>query len=91
MLSWANQFSIFCFLDNHNYNLLPHSVECILAVSVKRDFSTEPGSALSDLQKFIDEKKSWLFGHLGYDLKNEMENLRSSHENYLHFPHTYFF
>jgi len=91
MLSWANQFSIFCFLDNHNYNLLPHSVECILAVSVKRDFSTEPGSALSDLQKFIDEKKSWLFGHLGYDLKNEMENLRSSHEDYLHFPATYFF
>jgi len=91
MLNWANQFSIFCFLDNHNYQLQPHSVECMLAVGVKNEFSAEPGSALKDLQKFIDEKPTWLFGHLGYDLKNEMENLDSSHQNILHFPTTYFF
>lgn len=91
MLNWANQFSIFCFLDNHNYQLQHHSVECMLAIGVKNEFSAEPGSALSGLQKFMDEKPGWLFGHLGYDLKNEMEKLDSSHEDHLHFPATYFF
>ncbi len=91
MLNWANQYGIFCFLDNHNYQLAPHSVECILAAGVKREFSAEPGTALSDLQKFIEEKPAWLFGHLGYDLKNEMENLSSSYKDFLKFPATYFF
>lgn len=91
MLNWANQFGIFCFLDNHNYQIGPHSIECILAAGVKREFKAEPGTAIRDFQKFIDSKPSWLFGHLGYDLKNEIEDLNSVGENHIHFPCTYFF
>lgn len=91
MLNWANRFSIFCFLDNHYYQAGPHSVECILAAGVKREFSADPGAALPGLQKFIDHKPCWLFGHLGYDLKNEIEGLTSSHHNSHQFPAVYFF
>ena len=88
MLSWANRFSIFCFLDNHQYQTSYHSVECLLAVGAKKSFL---GNELSRLQKFIDQNPAWLFGHLAYDLKNEIENLNSSHTDHIGFPGIFFF
>jgi len=91
MLSWANQFGIFCFLDNHRYQTNYHSVECLLAISSKKSFIANAGNALNDLQKFLDEKSRWLFGHLGYDLKNEIESVTSSYKSRLGFPDIFFF
>lgn len=91
MLNWAKRFSTFCFLDNHQYQLEPHAVECLLAAGVKRQLTAGAGSALEQLQSFIDEKSSWLFGHLGYDLKNEIEQLSSSNPDNLQFPDLFFF
>ena len=91
MLIWANQFSIFCFLDNHHYQIGPHSLECILAAGAKKVFKGEPGTALQELQKFINSKPGWLFGHLGYELNNETENITSSQKNRIQFPPAYFF
>lgn len=91
MLNWANSFSIFCFLDNNQYRTEPRSVECILAAGSKRSFSAAAGNALTAFQRFADEKKSWLFGHLAYDLKNETEKLGSAHEDHLQFPDIFFF
>ncbi len=51
----------------------------------------KPGHALSDLQVFLNEKPRWLFGHLGYDLKNETEDIRSIHPDKLGFPAIFFF
>ncbi len=91
MLDWVNQFGIFCFLDNHSYQIEPHSEECLLAAGVKRDLSCNAGNALEQLQQFINDKPSWLFGHLGYDLKNEVEDLSSNHPDGIEFPDLYFF
>jgi para-aminobenzoate synthetase component 1 len=91
VLSWANRFGTFCFLDNHNYQIKPHSEECLLAAGAKRELKTSAGEALTQLQCFIDQKKSWLFGHLGYNLKNETEDLSSSHPDRIGFPDLYFF
>ena len=91
MLNWVNQFGIFCFLDNHSYQIEPHSEECLLAVGVKRDLSCNAGNALEQLQQFINDKPSWLFGHLGYDLKNEIEDLSSNHPDGIEFSDLYFF
>jgi para-aminobenzoate synthetase component I len=91
MLSWANQFGIFCFLDNHRYQTNYHSVECLLAIGNKNSFIANAGNALNDLQNFLNEKPRWLFGHLGYDLKNEVESVTSSHENKVGFPDVFFF
>ena len=91
MLNWANHFGIFCFLDNHSYQIEPHSEECLLAAGVKRDLRCNAGNALEQLQQFINDKPSWLFGHLGYDLKNEIEDLSSNHPDGIEFPDLYFF
>jgi para-aminobenzoate synthetase component I len=96
VLNWANRFSTFCFLDNHQYQIEPHSVECMLAVGKKRFISCAAGHALDALQQFIeqrgaDQPAGWLFGHLGYDLKNETEDLHSARQDSIGFSDLYFF
>ena len=91
MLSWANQFGIFCFLDNHRYQTNYHSIECLLAVGNKNSFIANAGNALNEFQKFLDEKPRWLFGHLGYDLKNEIESVTSTYKSRHDFPDIFFF
>ena len=104
MLNWTKRFNIFCFLDNHLYQGEPRSAECLLAAGVKRQLKAGAGNALELLQNFIDHNywsdgnrqtsrhtRSWVFGHLGYDLKNEIEHLSSSHTTGLWFPDIFFF
>jgi para-aminobenzoate synthetase component 1 len=91
MLSWANRFGIFCFLDNHRYQTNYHSVECLLAAGNRNSFTAKAGNSLKDLQNFLNIRPRWLFGHLGYDLKNEIEDLNSSHTSKLGFPDIFLF
>jgi para-aminobenzoate synthetase component I len=91
VLNWVQQFDTFSFLDNHQYQIEPHSMECLLAAGIRRELKVDAGNALEQLQGFIDEKKSWLFGHLGYDLKNEIENLTSLKKSGIQFPDIFFF
>ena len=91
MLNWVNQFSIFCFLDNHSYQIEPHTLECMVAAGAKRSVQSNAGNALVQLQQFINDQRSWVFGHLGYDLKNEIEQLSSSNSDNIQFPDLYFF
>lgn len=69
----------------------PHSMECLLAAGVKRSIQVNAGNALGQLQQFKEQSKGWLFGHLGYELKNEMEQLSSSHQDNIGFPDLFFF
>jgi len=90
VLNWAQQFNTFCFLDNHQYHIIPHTQECLLAAGIKgRSFT---GSGISLLQEYLYEKKNrWLFGHLNYDLKNGLECLSSHHHDHIQFPEIFFF
>lgn len=90
-MNWVQQFDTFCFLDNHQYHIFPHTQECLLAAGVKRAFTASAGNALRSLQEFIDRQDGWLFGHLGYDLKNELEQLSSTHADRVGFPDLFFF
>ncbi len=96
MLNWTKQFNIFCLLDNHQYNpdIYPdHSqFECLLAAgSIKTLQPPNAGGAFEALQEFVEEQKDWIFGHLAYDLKNEIEALSSQNHDGIHFPDLFFF
>ena len=91
VLNWIQRFSTFCFLDNHQYQVQPHTEECLLGAGARRRISISRGAALNRLQDFIDEKKGWVFGHLGYDLKNEIEELQSGNPDETGFPELFFF
>lgn len=45
----------------------------------------------TSLKEFHQSTKDWLFGFLSYDLKNELEDLRSDNTDGLHFPKLHFF
>jgi para-aminobenzoate synthetase component 1 len=90
VLNWAQQFDTFCFLDNHQYQR-PHTTECLLGAGIKRKIKCNAGCALAQLQQFIGAGNNWLFGHLGYDLKNEIEKVSSSHSDHIRFSELFFF
>ncbi len=52
---------------------------------------SEDGNWMNSFEKFFSERDDWLFGHLGYDLKNEIENLTSLHPDRIKFPPAGFF
>ncbi len=91
MLSWLKPFSIFCLLDNNEYNFSSPEFECLCAAGSVASLKLPAGKAFSGLQNFINTHQDWLFGHLGYDLKNEIENLSSQNFDGIQFPDLFFF
>lgn len=91
MLNWANRFSILCFLDNQQYQGQHHSYECLLGAGALQRLELNAGKAFEQLQQLHADKNDWLFGHLGYDLKNELFPLSSSHPDPVGFADLCFF
>ena len=92
VLNWLQRFDTFCFLDNHQYQIPPHSQECLVAAGRRASLNVQPGPVLAQLRNFISQhKNSWLFGHINYDLKNELEALSSRHTDPIGYPCVYFF
>ncbi len=92
MLNWVNRFNIFCLLDNHQYQFESPAFECLLAAGCKRSITASAGNAFASLKEFSNAgNNTWLFGHFGYDLKNETEQLYSDHFDGIQFPDLHFF
>jgi para-aminobenzoate synthetase component I len=91
MLNWSNQFSIFCLLEDNHNPPSQSSFDCIIGAGSIKTLQASSGSAFSQLEHFITEQDDWAFGHLGYDLKNEVEQLSSAHSDSIQFPDLFFF
>ncbi|MEO7049354.1 MAG: anthranilate synthase component I family protein [Ferruginibacter sp.] len=91
MLNWANRFNVFCFLDNNEYEFQSPLFDCILAAGCRRSIEPAAGNVYNSLQQFYDDKPTWLFGHLGYDLKNETEKLSGIKKPLVNFGAVFFF
>ena len=91
LLSWVNRFGSCCFLDNHGYTMPGGRLECLAGAGELASLSVGAGGAFSALEIFHRYHKDWLFGHLGYDLKNETEGLTSGLPDPLGFPDLRFF
>ncbi len=93
MLNWVNRFNIFCLLDNRHYDFNKPPFECLLAAGSKTNVVKQAtGDAFESLWQFYEQHKTeWLFGHLGYDLKNETEQAVSNHPDGIGFADLHFF
>lgn len=90
VLIWCSHFDICCFLDNNQYNSKHNSYEWLLAVDTLSIFS--PGeNTVGSLREYCDKRNDWLFGHLNYDFKNELESISSNHEDFIAFPDIFLF
>ncbi len=91
LLQWANSFNTCCLLDNNHYSFNGNTYECLLGAGVIKSVTAVAGNAFTELQDFCNQQNDWLFGHLAYDLKNELELLHSQHADGINFPDLYFF
>ena len=77
-------------MDSHFYEDVHHSYDCLLAVEAIQVFNPEK-NIFNQLDTFYNNCNDWIFGHLNYDLKNEIENLQSNQKNKISFPDIFLF
>ncbi|WP_269235073.1 anthranilate synthase component I family protein [Flavobacterium flavigenum] len=91
LLSWSQQFREVVFLDSNSYPQEYSSFDCLMAVDAFTSLKTDFHNAFEDLKQYQQTTKDWLFGYLSYDLKNDIEYLKSSNFDGLNFPDLFFF
>lgn len=90
-LQWAKQLEVCCCFNSNDYADRYSKYDFLLAAGARLQIKEKYGAAFSTLKEFRETNRGWMFGLLGYDLKNELEQLSSSHQNKLDFPDLYFF
>jgi para-aminobenzoate synthetase component 1 len=91
LLLWSQQFREVVFLDSNAYQQNYSSFDCVLAVDAFTSIQTDYQNAFEDLKQYQQQTRDWLFGYLSYDLKNDIEQLKSANFDGLQFPDLYFF
>ncbi len=84
-------------MDSNNYydscksEYLYHTYDAIAGAGCVEMLEPDELNAFFELKNFVRRKEDWLFGYLGYDLKNEIENLSSANYDGTGFPVIHFF
>ena len=92
-LKWASNYNYCAYLDSNQYANYPHiENELIIGVANKSTWDQKDKNQFNQLENYIKKTKSWVFGHLSYDLKNEIEEkLHSKNKDPIKAPLMYFF
>jgi para-aminobenzoate synthetase component 1 len=90
-LHWAGTFETCCCFDSNNYTDKYGAFDFLIAAGTDRKFEHSSGAAFEALKSFYELNKTWMFGLMSYDLKNEVERLSSNHDDRLEFPEMFFF
>jgi para-aminobenzoate synthetase component 1 len=81
MLHWANQYGILLFLDSNRYTHTDGRYECLCAADAVEWLPLQDADdPLTSLQTWHETQQDWLFGHICYDFKNQLETLTSRHK-----------
>ena len=95
LLLWAQQFEEIVWLDsNTEFQISTQtysSYDAILAVGSEKKIECSSKKSFEKLRSFQETTKDYLFGYLGYDLKNDIENLHSNNWDGLNFSDIIFF
>lgn len=91
LLTWAQQFNDVVWLDSNNYNQNYSNYDAVLAVDAFTSIKTDFYEGFNKLKEYQASIKDWIFGYLTYDLKNDIEDLKSNNFDNLEFPDLYFF
>ena len=91
ILVWAQQFDDVVWLDSNNYEQKYSSYDAVLAVDAFTAIQTDYYQGFEKLKEYQTLVNDWVFGYLTYDLKNDVEDLKSKNSDGLEFPDLYFF
>jgi para-aminobenzoate synthetase component 1 len=90
-LQWAASSETACYFDSNGFTDPYSAFDALIAAGVASDLTESSGSPFESLDALLQNNRDWILGYLGYDLKNEIENLSSSNQDSLSFPDLYFF
>lgn len=88
LVKWASEYEHAAVLNSNNYVDTYGAYVLLAGIGSKRVLKSDN---LKELKSFYNTTKSWLFGHLGYDLKNKLERLTSRHTTKFDFGDYCFF
>lgn len=89
LLHWSDRQAHGIYLDS---NAWPGAEwECLAASGAAALLEGPAGGSFEALKQFQSDHRDWLFGFLGYDLKNEVEALQSVHPDHIGLPDLGFF
>ncbi|MBJ7879975.1 anthranilate synthase component I family protein [Gelidibacter salicanalis] len=91
LLQWSQQFEEVVWLDSNSHQQHYSTYDTVLAVDAFTCISTDCQQAFDQLQEYQTITKDWIFGYFTYDLKNDIEHLKSEHVDGLDFPELFFF
>ena len=91
LLKWAQQFKTVVWLDSNNYHQKHSNFDAVLAVDAFSRIEANYTNAFQQLKEYQSNVNDYLFGYLGYDLKNDVEKLTSTNFDGLLFPDLFFF
>ena len=88
LVNWADKFEHASVLNSNKYIDTYGDYTLLAGIGSKRILKSDDLNALRD---FYKKDNTWLFGHLGYDLKNKLEHLNSQHQANFQFGELCFF
>ncbi len=91
LFEWSRTYDEITWLDSNNYHQEYSNFDAVLALQAFTLIKTDYINAFDKLHEYQQTTKDWIFGYLSYDLKNDVEELKSNNSDSLHFPDLYFF
>ncbi len=89
LLNFLRNEEIFIIFDSNRYPY--HTFECLAVWGVTKKICYSNENLFEKLFNFHRECNDWLFGHISYDVKNYIEDLKSNNPDYIGFPDIFFF
>ncbi|OHX66943.1 anthranilate synthase component I family protein [Flammeovirga pacifica] len=88
---WGKSESHCTYLYDHNIAYPEGGFKHLLGVGAKHICPMKDNHSFDSVEMFHREHKTWMFGHMGYDLKNEVELLCSDHYDGIELPNAFFY
>ena len=93
-LQWSQGFREVVILDSNSEFNASNSCadyDYIVSVDAFTAVKTDAYNGFQDLHQYQSQIRDWIFGYLSYDLKNDVEDLKSENFDGLSFPDLFFF
>lgn len=91
LLQFSQQFREVIYLESNQYKQKYSTFDAVFAFDAFTSIQTDYFNGFEKLKEFKKDLNDWLFGYLTYDLKNDVENLKSTNYDGLQFPDLFFF
>jgi len=94
LLTWSQRYNHVAYFDSNNFDnnsLSYNSYQCLVAVDKLYEFDVDGMNPFKAFENLTINSKDWLFGFLGYDLKNYIEDLVSENYDGIDMPEIHFF